>query len=116
MSYPNITTPAAAAYLSAVVASSEDAIFASDLYSQVFVTVAQGIGITIAVTLIAFGAASAIGLGVALMALSGSVWMPNTLFVVIDVRLPYAPFWRNFARSLNGCRATWSRKLRPNNL
>jgi polar amino acid transport system permease protein len=44
----------------------------SDLYSQVFATVAKGIGITIFVTLVAFVLASAMGLGIALMALSGS--------------------------------------------
>ena len=51
------------------------AIVACDLYSHVFFTVAKGIGITIAVTLVAFAAASAMGLGFALMALSGSVWL-----------------------------------------
>lgn len=44
----------------------------SDLYAQVFATVAKGIGITIFVTIVAFTLASAIGLGLALMALSGS--------------------------------------------
>jgi len=47
-------------------------IAASDLYAQVFATVAKGIGITIFVTMVAFVLASAIGLGIALMALSGS--------------------------------------------
>jgi polar amino acid transport system permease protein len=73
---------AAALVLAAV---SAVAIFASDLYSQVFVTVAKGTGITIAVTLIAFGAASAIGLGVALMALSGSVWMRQTARFYVEI-------------------------------
>jgi polar amino acid transport system permease protein len=54
------------------------AIFTSDLYSQVFATVAKGIGITIAVTLVSFAAASAIGLGIALMALSGSSVLRQT--------------------------------------
>jgi polar amino acid transport system permease protein len=44
----------------------------SDLYAQVFSTVATGIGITVFVTLVAFVLASALGLGIALMALSGS--------------------------------------------
>jgi polar amino acid transport system permease protein len=44
----------------------------SDLYSQVFRTVANGLGVTILVTLIAFSLATAVGLGVALLALSGS--------------------------------------------
>ena len=44
----------------------------SNLYAQVFATVAKGIGITIFVTVVAFALASAIGLGIALMGLSGS--------------------------------------------
>ncbi|WP_082549803.1 amino acid ABC transporter permease [Mesorhizobium sp. Root157] len=59
----------AAALLAATAAV---AIAASELYSQVFATVAKGIGITIFVTLVAFVLASAMGLGIALMALSGS--------------------------------------------
>ena len=61
------------------------AIFGSDLYSQIFATVAKGIGITIAVTLVAFGAASAIGLGVALMALSGSAWLRQTARFYVEI-------------------------------
>jgi len=48
------------------------AIASSDLYAEVFATVAKGIGITIFVTAVAFALASAFGLGIALMALSGS--------------------------------------------
>jgi polar amino acid transport system permease protein len=44
----------------------------SDLYSQVFWTVAKGLGITILVTLIAFSLATALGLGIALLGLSDS--------------------------------------------
>lgn len=44
----------------------------SDLYSQVFWTVAKGLGITVMVTLIAFTLATLLGLGVALLGLSGS--------------------------------------------
>lgn len=47
-------------------------IFFSDLYSQVFVTVSKGLGITVMVTLIAFSLATALGLAIALMGLSGS--------------------------------------------
>ncbi|HEY6632862.1 MAG TPA: amino acid ABC transporter permease [Rhizobiaceae bacterium] len=61
------------------------AISGSELYSQIFATVAKGIGITIAVTLIAFGAASAIGLGVALMALSGSAWLRQTARFYVEI-------------------------------
>ena len=48
------------------------AIAASDLYRQVFSTVVAGIGVTIFVTAVGFALASALGLCVALMALSGS--------------------------------------------
>lgn len=48
-------------------------IAASDLYSQVFATVSKGVTITVFVTGVAFALASLIGLGTALMALSGSV-------------------------------------------
>lgn len=46
----------------------------NDFYSQVFATVAAGIGITIFVTVAGFSLASLLGLGIALMALSGSRW------------------------------------------
>lgn len=46
-----------------------------DIYAQVFATVAKGIGITVFVTVIAFALASMLGLGFALMALSGSRWL-----------------------------------------
>ena len=48
------------------------AIAASDLYRQVLATVTKGIGITIFVTIVAFALASALGLAIALMGLSGS--------------------------------------------
>jgi polar amino acid transport system permease protein len=48
-------------------------IIASDLYSQVFMTVANGLGITIFVTLVAFALATMLGLGVALLGLSDIV-------------------------------------------
>jgi polar amino acid transport system permease protein len=51
------------------------AIAASDLYRQVFSTVVTGIGVTIFVTLAAFAMASLLGLGVALMGLSQSIWL-----------------------------------------
>jgi polar amino acid transport system permease protein len=77
------------------------AIFASDLYRQVFTTVAKGIGITIAVTFVAFTAASAVGLGIALMGLSGSVWLRQTsrLYVEIVRGIPIIVllFWIAFA-------------------
>jgi polar amino acid transport system permease protein len=88
----------AALFLAAAAAA---AIFASDLYRQVFTTVAKGIGITVAVTLVAFFAASAIGLGIALMGLSGSVWLRQTsrLYVEIIRGIPIIVllFWIAFA-------------------
>ena len=47
-------------------------IAANNLYAQVFATVATGIAITIFVTVVGFALASALGLGIALMGLSGS--------------------------------------------
>lgn len=60
-------------------------IFTSDLYSQVFATVAKGIGITVAVTLVSFVAASAIGLGIALMALSSSPLLRQTARFYVEI-------------------------------
>jgi polar amino acid transport system permease protein len=48
-------------------------IAANDLYTQVFTIVSRGLGITILVTLVAFGLATLLGLLLALMALSGSI-------------------------------------------
>lgn len=47
-------------------------IVVNDLYSQVFLTVAKGLGITVLVTVLAFSLASGLGLGLALLGLSGS--------------------------------------------
>ncbi len=44
----------------------------NEIYSQVFSIVLKGVGITVFVTIVAFAMASALGLGVALMALSPS--------------------------------------------
>jgi polar amino acid transport system permease protein len=77
------------------------AIFASDLYSQVFSTVAKGIGITVVVTVVSFACAAAIGLGIALMALSGSAWLRQSarLYVEIIRGIPILVllFWIAFA-------------------
>lgn len=45
----------------------------SDLYTQVFTIVSKGIGITVFVTVVGFALATALGLGIALMSLSGSL-------------------------------------------
>jgi polar amino acid transport system permease protein len=47
----------------------------SGLYTQVFTIVAKGIGITIFVTLVGYALASVLGLCVALMVLSDSIWL-----------------------------------------
>lgn len=50
-------------------------IWASPLYTQVFSIVVAGLGITIRVSLIGFALASALGLAMALLNLSGSIWL-----------------------------------------
>ncbi|WP_299940682.1 amino acid ABC transporter permease [uncultured Nitratireductor sp.] len=45
----------------------------SELYAQVFSIVSKGIGITVFVTVVGFALATAVGLGMALMSLSGSL-------------------------------------------
>ena len=73
----------AAAATIAVVAAI--AIFTSDIYAQVFGTVVQGIGITILVALIAFLLAATIGLGIALMGLSGSIWLRQIARFYVEI-------------------------------
>ena len=60
----------AAAVLIAVAAAI--CIAANNLYAQVFATVATGIAVTVFVTVVGFALASALGLGIALMGISGS--------------------------------------------
>lgn len=77
------------------------AIAASDLYAQIFATVAAGIGITIFVTVVGFGLASLIGLGLALMALSGSKWLRQIarfyVEIIRGVPILVLLFWIAFA-------------------
>ena len=61
------------------------AIAASDLYAQVFATVSRGILITVFVTAIAFTLASALGLGIALMALSGSAILRQVARFYVEI-------------------------------
>ncbi|MER8525928.1 amino acid ABC transporter permease [Mesorhizobium sp. M0814] len=76
-------------------------IAASDLYAQVFATVAKGIGVTIFVTVVAFALACAIGLGVALMGLSGSRWLSQIgrfyVEIIRGVPMLVLLFWIAFA-------------------
>jgi polar amino acid transport system permease protein len=73
---------------------------ANDLYSQVF-TVARGLGITVFVTVIGFALASALGLGIALMALSDSRVLRQTarfyVEIIRGVPILVLLFWIAFA-------------------
>ena len=55
-----------------IAAAGAAAIVATELYGEIFAIVAKGVGITLFVTAVAFAMASALGLAIALMALSGS--------------------------------------------
>ncbi len=69
----------------AIAAVAAFAIATSDVYAQVFATVAQGIGITIFVALVAFLLAATIGLGIALMGLSGSIWLRQAARFYVEI-------------------------------
>jgi polar amino acid transport system permease protein len=77
------------------------AIAANGLYAQIFAIVAKGVAITIFVTVVGFALAAAIGLGIALMALSQSVWLRQAgrLYVEIIRGVPILVllFWIAFA-------------------
>jgi polar amino acid transport system permease protein len=60
-------------------------IAASDLYSQIFAAVSRGIWITIWVTLVGFALASALGLGIALMALSKSLVLRQVARFYVEI-------------------------------
>ncbi|MEX0954642.1 MAG: amino acid ABC transporter permease [Rhizobiaceae bacterium] len=60
-------------------------IAASDLYSQIFAAVSRGIWITVWVTLLGFALASAIGLGIALMALSKSLVLRQAARFYVEI-------------------------------
>ncbi len=77
------------------------AIAASDLYSQIFATIAKGVRITVFVTAIGFSLACALGLGIALMALSGSLVLRQVarfyVEVIRGVPILVLLFWIAFA-------------------
>jgi polar amino acid transport system permease protein len=85
----------------AIATAAAVAVLASDLYSQVLATVSKGIGITIFVTVVGFFMASAIGLGLALMALSGSIWLRQIarfyVEIIRGVPILVLLFWIAFA-------------------
>ena len=60
-------------------------VVADNLYAQVLSTVSKGIGITIAVTLVAFAAASLIGLALALASLSGALVLRQAARFYIEI-------------------------------
>ena len=60
-------------------------IAASDLYAQIFSAISRGIWITIWVTLIGFALASALGLGIALMALSKSLVLRQVARFYVEI-------------------------------
>jgi His/Glu/Gln/Arg/opine family amino acid ABC transporter permease subunit len=60
-------------------------VIANELYAQVLATLVQGIGITVFVTVAAFSLASGMGLGLALMGLSGSIWLRQIARLYVEV-------------------------------
>ncbi len=60
-------------------------VIADDLYAQVLTTLVTGIGITVFVTLVAFGLASALGLALALAALSRSIVLRQIARAYVEV-------------------------------
>lgn len=60
-------------------------IIANELYSQVFSIVSKGVGITIFVTLVGFTLATLLGLLLALMALSKSIWLRQIARFYVEV-------------------------------
>ncbi|NKB52756.1 MAG: ABC transporter permease subunit [Rhizobiaceae bacterium] len=60
-------------------------IVVNDIYSQVFTTVSKGIGITIFVTLTGFTLASVLGLLLAVMSLSTSIWLRQIARFYIEI-------------------------------
>jgi polar amino acid transport system permease protein len=87
--------------LAVVAIAAAIAIAADDLYTQIFTTVVQGVWITIYVTLVGFTLASLLGLCVALMSLSDSMWLRQIarFYVEICRGIPFLVllFWIAFA-------------------
>ncbi|CAG0954959.1 MAG: amino acid ABC transporter permease [Rhizobiaceae bacterium] len=74
---------------------------ANGLYREIFAIVAKGVGITLFVTIVGFALASALGLGVALMALSRSLILSQTarfyVEIIRGVPIIVLLFWIAFA-------------------
>jgi len=60
-------------------------IVADPVYRNILTLLSKGIGVTAFVTLVAFGLASALGLGLAVCVLSGSAWLRNAARFYIEV-------------------------------
>lgn len=60
-------------------------IASSSLYQQIFATVSTGLIVTVRVTVIGYTLASALGLGIALMGLSGSAWLRQIARFYIEI-------------------------------
>lgn len=92
------------------------AISVSDLYGQIFSTLLKGVGITIFVTAVAFLLASAFGLALALMQLSGSAALRQTARFYIElvrgVPILVLLFWIAFA-GVPGFVAAWNWLVTP---
>lgn len=69
----------------AVAVASAVAIVSSDVYSQILATVAKGLWVTLFVTVVAFGLASALGLFIALLGLSGSPWLRQIARFYVEI-------------------------------
>lgn len=99
-----------------IMAVSTAAILSSDLHGQILSTVARGIWITVFVTMIAFALASALGLGVALMALSPSTLLRQCarfyVEIIRGVPILVLLFWIAFA-GVPGFVAGWNALTGP---
>jgi polar amino acid transport system permease protein len=91
-------------------------IAANDAWSQVFGIVAQGIHVTVFVTVVGFALASLIGLGIALMALSGSLVLRQVarfyVEIIRGVPIIVLLFWIAFA-GVPAFVAGWNLLLTP---
>lgn len=104
MTTPSRPDPDFPFWLAAIVALGLAAALAvafSDLYGQIFRTVLKGVGVTVFVTFVAFALASAFGLGLALMQLSGSLILRQTarfyVEIIRGVPILVLLFWIAFA-------------------
>ncbi|WP_048644785.1 amino acid ABC transporter permease [Nitratireductor soli] len=60
-------------------------IASSGLHAQVFSVISKGIGVTVFVTVVGFALATALGLGIALMSLSGSLALRQTARFYVEI-------------------------------